>query len=53
MKEPYFNTVVKRLLKNKGKIVEIDEIKKIVQNILDENFTENKAYKIIYHLKNK
>lgn len=53
MKETYFNIVVKRLLKSKGKIVEITEIKKIVQNILDENFTENKAYKIIYHLKNK
>lgn len=48
-----FNIVVKKILKNKNKIIEIDKIKKIINNIMDDAYSDNKAYKIIYNLKNK
>ncbi|UFX82649.1 hypothetical protein [Candidatus Absconditicoccus praedator] len=53
MKNTYFNNVVKKILKSKNKIVSTQKIKKIVQNILDTNYNDSKAYKIIYYLKNR
>ncbi len=51
MKENYFNTVVKKILKEKWKIIWPEKIKKIVQNILAENYSEQKNYKVVYYLK--
>ncbi len=48
-----FDIVVKRLLKHKNKLIWIEKIKEIIQNILDSDYSESKSYKIIYHLKNK
>lgn len=48
-----FDTVVKNILKHKNKLIWIDKIKEIIENILDSEYSENKSYKIIYHLKNK
>lgn len=53
MKELYFNKVVKKILNNKWKIINSEKIKKIISNILDSNYSDQKTYKIIYHLKNK
>ncbi len=53
MKDSYFNNVVKKILKKKNKKVSADKIKKIVENILDSNYNNSKAYKIIYYLKNR
>ncbi|HPK27749.1 MAG TPA: hypothetical protein PKX34_00905 [Candidatus Absconditabacterales bacterium] len=39
--------------KYKNKLIEIDKVKEIVKKILDNEYSENKAYKMIYHLKNK
>lgn len=48
-----FDIVVKNLLKHKNKLISIDKIKEIIQNILDSDYSESKSYKTIYHLKNK
>ncbi|MCF7835383.1 hypothetical protein K9M48_05075 [Candidatus Gracilibacteria bacterium] len=53
MKNNYFNIVVKNLLKHKNKLIEIDKIKKILEKILDSEYSDQKLYKIIYHLKNR
>ena len=53
MKNMYFDTVVKKLWKHRNKIIEIEKIKKIIENILDTDYSEKKAYKMIYYLKNR
>jgi hypothetical protein len=53
MKKNNFDIIVKNLFKYKNKLIEIDKIKDIVKKILDSEYSENKAYKMIYHLKNK
>lgn len=53
MNESYFNIVVKKLRKRKDKIIDVQKIKNIVHSILDENYNDKKAYKMIYLLKNK
>ncbi len=53
MTKSNFDIVVKRILKHKNKLIWIEKIKEIIQNILDTNYSESKSYKIIYHLKNK
>ncbi|HRX64206.1 MAG TPA: hypothetical protein P5060_03830 [Candidatus Absconditabacterales bacterium] len=53
MGENNFNTIVKKILKHKNKLIEINKVKEIIKNILDTNYSESKSYKTIYHLKNK
>jgi len=53
MKTNNFNIIVKNVLKYKNKLIWIDKIKEIIKNLMDTEFSENKAYKIIYQLKNK
>ncbi|OQB42257.1 MAG: hypothetical protein BWY04_00321 [candidate division CPR1 bacterium ADurb.Bin160] len=53
MQKNNFDIVVKNLSKYKNKLIEIDKVKEIVKKILDNEYSENKAYKMIYHLKNK
>ncbi len=48
-----FDIVVKKILKHKNKLIWIEKIKEIIQNILDSDYSESKSYKMIYHLKNK
>jgi len=51
MRENYFNIVVKKILKEKWKIIWPEKIKKIVQNVLAENYSDQKNYKVVYYLK--
>lgn len=53
MKNNNFNIIVKNLLKYKNKLIWIDKIKSLIKELMDTDYTENKAYKIIYQLKNK
>lgn len=53
MKNTYFNIVVKRVMKYKNKLTDIDAMKKVIQNILDTDYSDAKMYKMIYYLKNK
>lgn len=53
MKKNNFDITVKNLLKHKNKLIWIDKIKEIIQNIMDSDYSESKAYKIIYQLKNR
>ncbi len=53
MKNQYFNIVVKKILKYKNKLLEIEKIKEIIKNILDTEYSEPKTYKMIYYLKNR
>ncbi len=53
MKNQYFNTLVKKLSKYKNKLIHIDELKRLLRNILDDQYKDTKAYKNIYYLKNR
>lgn len=53
MKKNTFDIVVEKILKHKNKLIWINKVKEIVEQIMDSEYSENKAYKIIYHLKNK
>lgn len=53
MTKSIFDIVVKNLLKSKNKLIDIEKIKWIIKNILDEDYNESKSYKIIYQLKNR
>lgn len=53
MKKNNFDITVKRILKHKNKLIWIDKVKEIIENIMDTEYSENKSYKMIYHLKNK
>ncbi len=44
---------IKRLQNKKWKILTIDDLKSIWKEILIENFSDKKIYKILYNLKNK
>lgn len=46
------NIIVKKILKSKWKILDIQKIKKIFHQI-DEDFTDKQIYKKIYYLKNQ
>ena len=53
MRKNNFDITVKNLLKHKNKLIWIEKIKEIIQNIMDSDYSENKAYKIIHQLKNR
>ena len=53
MKNQYFNTLVKKLSKYKNKLIHIEELKKLLKNILDDQYKDSKTYKNIYYLKNR
>ena len=53
MKKNYFDITVKNLSKHKNKLIDIDKVKEIITKIMDTDYSENKAYKIIYQLKNR
>lgn len=39
--------------KKRGKIIYAEEVKQIISQIMKEAYSDTKAYKIIYYLKNK
>lgn len=53
MKTNNFNIIVKNLSKYKNKLIWIDKVKEIIKDLMDTDYSENKAYKTIYQLKNK
>ena len=53
MRKNNFDITVKNLLKHKNKLIWLEKIKEIIKNIMDSDYTENKAYKIIHQLKNR
>lgn len=53
MRETIFNITVNKILKYKWKIIDAEKIKKITKDILDDQYNDNKAYKMIYQMKNK
>jgi len=53
MRNKYLNTVVKKIWKRRGKIVDGEKIKHILEHILAEDYSDQKMYKMIYYLKNR
>lgn len=53
MKNKSFDIVVKRLIKQKGKLIDIQKIADVLEHIQDEKTTLQKAYKMVYYLKNR
>jgi len=47
------NNFVKKLLKNKHKILDIEKLKKMYQDIDIQDYSDKKLYKQIYYAKNK
>ncbi|MCX6823465.1 MAG: hypothetical protein NTX91_05785 [candidate division SR1 bacterium] len=52
MKNQSFDIVVKKLMKLKGKLIDIKKIGDILSNVHDES-TQQKVYKMVYYLKNR
>lgn len=53
MKNQYFHTVVKKLSRYENNIIHCDKVKSMIQQILDHEYSDKKAYKMIYYLKNR
>lgn len=53
MGDSSFNKIVKKLLNYKGKLIDTENIKSVVEKVMAENYAEKKTYKIIYFLKNR
>lgn len=53
MRNTYLQKVIQKIIKKQKKILYSKEIKKLIQDIMQEAYTDSKAYKIIYYLKNK
>ncbi len=53
MRNEYFHIVVKKMLNYRGKIISNQIIKKRLQWILDDEYSDSKMYKTIHKLKNK
>jgi len=47
------NNFVKKILKNKHRIMNIEKLKKMYQDINIEDYSDKKLYKQIYYAKNK
>ena len=53
MRKSYFNIVVEKLSKSVDKLLAIDDIKKLLMQCMDDQYTDTKAYKLLHQLKNK
>ena len=53
MKNQYFHTVVKKLSRYENNVIHCDKVKSMIQQILDHEYSDKKAYKMIYYLKNR
>ncbi len=53
MKNRYFDIVVKKILKHKGKLIDIGKLKVLFSSLLAEEYSQQKMYKMIYYLKNR
>jgi len=53
MKNSYLQPVASKLQKRSNKIIYADWLKWVIESVMKENYTDKRAYKIIYHLKNK
>lgn len=53
MKTSNLNIIVKKLSKLKWKMITCEKLKHFLQQILDTEYNDKKAYKMIYHLKTK
>lgn len=53
MRKTYFNIVVEKLSKSVDKLIDIDFVKKTLQNAMDDAYSDTKLYKLLHQLKNK
>jgi len=53
MRNKYFNNVVKKVLKHRWKLIDLTKLKKNIENILADDYSDQKAYKMVYYLKNR
>ena len=53
MKESNLQKLIKKLQRHKGKLISANKIKDHIHTILKDAYSDSKAYKLIYHCKNK
>lgn len=53
MKNKYFNIVVKKISKHQNTLMHSSVLKKMIQQILDTEYSDSKAYKMMYYLRNR
>jgi len=53
MKNSYLQPISKLLSKRAKKIIYADELKALIERVMKDQYSDKKAYKLIYHLKNK
>ena len=53
MRNTYLQSVIKKLKKRHNKIIYADELKALIEKLMKEEYSDTRAYKLIYYLKNK
>lgn len=53
MRNSYLQPIADKLQRRSKKIIYVDSLKKLIESVMKEQYSDKKAYKIIYHLKNK
>lgn len=53
MKNSYLQPIGKILTKRSKKVIYADELKGVIGRVMKDQYSDKKAYKLIYHLKNK
>jgi len=52
-KNSYLAELIKKLRKRRHKIIYSDNLKAIIKKIMKSEYTDKRAYKLVYYLKNK
>lgn len=53
MKNSYLQELISKIKKRRKKILYADDLKKIIHSLMKAEYTDTKAYKLIYYLKSK
>lgn len=53
MRNSYLQELAKKIEKKNGKLLYSHEIKKMISSLMKDEYTDTKAYKLIYYLKNR
>jgi hypothetical protein len=53
MKNKYLPEVIKKITKRSKKIISSEEIKKLIESVLGDQYLDTRAYKILYYLKKR
>ena len=53
MRNSYLQDLIKKIIKKQWKLIYSTELKKMISTLMKNSYTDTKAYKLIYYLKNR